>query len=940
MNKTEELSDFISEHEIDVAFISESFDRESKSLHKHLNLPDHQVISNIYQRKETGGRPVLIVNKIKYDVEDLTNTVIQIPWGVEIVWAKLTPKLVSQDSIVQSIILASIYSKPQSKKKSAMHDHIAETYNFLSTKYGKGLYWLMAGDTNDLSLGPILNLSPNLRSLVTKPTRLNPDSILDNVISDMGKWYQSPDTLPPLQADPGSRGKESDHLIVLMSPISEFNNKPARVVRSIPVRPLRQTGIDLFGFWLKKQNWSEVLLAKSVNEKAETFQSMLLQKVNEFLPTKVRKISSDDQPFWTEKLQKMKRQKAREYQKNRKSLKWMELNKSFKLEVSKAKKQYYKNFVKDLKRSKPSEWYSKLKRICSYDQGKSNPIIVESIKHLSDEEQANKIADKFASVSQEYDPLRSDDVNLPKFDAETIPQFKPCDVQKQLEKVKVNKSVPPGDIPPKLMRMFAAELSVPLTDIINSSIRLGSWPKLYKAESVTPVPKIFPPKSLTDLRNISGLLTFNKVAEKLIAELIIDDMSVKLDPSQYANQHGLSLQHYLVKLIDRILTETDGSARGEVKAVLATFYDWKEAFPRQCHKLGVKAFLDCGVRPSLLPMIVNYMQERTMVVKWHGKMSSIRKLNGGGAQGATFGIWEYLAQSNENANCVDPDDRFKFVDDLSVLEIIHLLTIGMASINPKHSVPSDVPSHNQVIPTEHLKSQVYLDNIKKWSDNQKMILNEKKTKAMVFNFTNDHQFIPRLTLNNKNIETVEKTKLLGVTITNDLKWNENTQDIVRRAFSRMELLRKVAAFHAPMTDLINIYVLYIRSILEQSCIVWHSMLSKENVEDLERVQKAALKIILGTKFINYENALQRTNLETLEKRRESLCLKFAKKCTQNEKTFNMFPINKNYHSMKLRNREKYVVKFANTDRLKNSAIPYMQRLLNNELNTKKIRKPG
>ena len=99
----------------------------------------------------------------------------------------------------------------------------------------------------------------------------------------------------------------------------------------------------------------------------------------------------------------------------------------------------------------------------------------------------------------------------------------------------------------------------------------------------------------------------------------------------------------------------------------------------------------------------------------------------------------------------------------------------------------------------------------------------------------------------------------------------------------MELLRKVAAFHAPMADLINIYILYIRSILEQSCIVWHSILTKEIVEDLERVQKAALKIILGTKFINYENALLRRNLETLEKRRESLCLKFAKKCTQNEK---------------------------------------------------------
>ena len=69
--------------------------------------------------------------------------------------------------------------------------------------------------------------------------------------------------------------------------------------------------------------------------------------------------------------------------------------------------------------------------------------------------------------------------------------------------------------------MFAAQLSVPLCDIINSSIRLGQWSRLYKSESVTPVPKLFPPKSPEDLRNISGLLTFNKVAEKMIEKLMI-----------------------------------------------------------------------------------------------------------------------------------------------------------------------------------------------------------------------------------------------------------------------------------------------------------------------------------------------------------------------------------------------------------------------------------
>ena len=117
-------------------------------------------------------------------------------------------------------------------------------------------------------------------------------------------------------------------------------------------------------------------------------------------------------------------------------------------------------------------------------------------------------------------------------------------------------------------------------------------------------------------------------------------------------------------MIDKILSDTDNNSVGEVNAVLATLYDWKEAFPRQCPKLGVEAFMKCGVRPSLIPLIISYLQDRTMVVRWHGETSSVRKLNGGGPQGATFGIWEYLAQSNDSADCVDPSRRFKFVDDL------------------------------------------------------------------------------------------------------------------------------------------------------------------------------------------------------------------------------------------------------------------------------------
>ena len=335
----------------------------------------------------------------------------------------------------------------------------------------------------------------------------------------MSKWYQLPKCLPPLDADPGSGGKPSDHLIVVMEPVTMINNKPARIVREVIVRPMKQSGIDLFGMWLKKQSWEEVFEAKTVDEKSEVLQNMLLEKLEEFLPQKVVKISSDDQPFCSEKMKRLKRIKSREFRKHRKSKKWKDLDVKYNKEVKKSKKKYYHDIIKDLKKSKPGQWHSKLKRLCSYDQKKAEPVVVESIKHLSDKDQAEAIADKFAKISQEYEPLNSDAINIPEFDEKSVPRFTPAQVQKHLQRVKTKKAVPPGDIPPLLIKKIAAYLSKPLCDVINSSIMLGKWSKLYKSEMVTPVPKVFPPKSVEELRNISDLLP----------------------PSQFANQNGILL---------------------------------------------------------------------------------------------------------------------------------------------------------------------------------------------------------------------------------------------------------------------------------------------------------------------------------------------------------------------------------------------------------------
>jgi hypothetical protein len=77
-----------------------------------------------------------------------------------------------------------------------------------------------------------------------------------------------------------------------------------------------------------------------------------------------------------------------------------------------------------------------LKRLCSFNQNKLQPVVVESIKQLSPQEQAEAIADKFSKVIQEYEPLEDDDIAVPHFEENEIPQFSPKDVKKHLEAVK------------------------------------------------------------------------------------------------------------------------------------------------------------------------------------------------------------------------------------------------------------------------------------------------------------------------------------------------------------------------------------------------------------------------------------------------------------------------------------------------------------------------
>ena len=117
--------------------------------------------------------------------------------------------------------------------------------------------------------------------------------------------------------------------------------------------------------------------------------------------------------------------------------------------------------------------------------------------------------------------------------------------------------------------------------------------------------------------------------------------------------------------------------------------------------------------------------------------------------------------------------------------------------------------------------------------------------------------------------------------------------------------------------------------------MWHSSLTQADRQDLERIQKAATKVILGKDYESYEQALGLIKIDSLNQRRETMALKFAKN-SQNDPNFSkLFPLRKVNHHMKVRNKERYLITPSNTKRYQESAVPYLQGLLNKDVFEKK-----
>ena len=124
----------------------------------------------------------------------------------------------------------------------------------------------------------------------------------------------------------------------------------------------------------------------------------------------------------------------------------------------------------------------------------------------------------------------------------------------------------------------------------------------------------------------------------------------------------------------------------------------------------------------------------------------------------------------------------------------------------------------------------------------------------------------RLAVNDKILERKNMTKILGIWIDEDLNWSRNVKEICVKSFSRMSMITKLKYVGVRIEDLLDIYVKYIRSLTEYCSVAFHSSLTVEQSNKIERIQKTSLKVILTEMYVDYPSALETTGLDSLSAR--------------------------------------------------------------------------
>ena len=378
--------------------------------------------------------------------------------------------------------------------------------------------------------------------------------------------------------------------------------------------------------------------------------------------------------------------------------------------------------------------------------------------------------------------------------------------------------------------------------------------------------------------------------------------------------------------------------------------DILKAFNNVSHILVIQDMFDMSVPGWLLKIMVSYLTNRNMTLRYNGVESDRHFLAASTPQGVYLGVLIFLIKFNGaflrppiprdllagtsvsgNVTCHSKEFTARYIDDsskavaFSLKECLEKVRTG--------EVIRPVTFHQRTghrLKESHNSLQFHLDNFKDFTVRNEFQINNKKSSIMIFNFSKTLDFEPSFKcVGNEELNVVRSSKTLGIVLSDNLKWERHVEYICDKASSRIWILRRLMEMKMDHQFILECYFREIRTILEYGTVVFHSSLTRKQSNAIEAVQRKVLFILNGYLDIklSYSESCILHCAESLESRRLDICTTFIKRSLKNPRFSHLFKKAIHVHNVRDSTR-KFQENTARTERFHSSPLVYLRRLAN------------
>ena len=592
--------------------------------------------------------------------------------------------------------------------------------------------------------------------------------------------------------------------------------------------------------YFEEADWSKFEMEEDIEIKWEEFLKIYNEAIRRYVPRGGRKCVVGKEWFNARctKARKFKKKRWSKWRDERSDENWRQYvearNES--VRINREERYKYEKGIMEKCKSDPKLFYGhingKMKKKESIVRLDVDGVVYDRAKDMS--EVMNKC---FQKVFTEEGEFERQSVDMERGELRNVEVCK-SDVSKLMENLDVSKAPGPDGVSNWILKECRGQLVDRIHSLLAVSLDKGIVPKDWKRANIVPIYKAGSRSNPLNYRPVSLTCVVGKMCERLVKDAWVKYLEERniLTDRQFGFRSGSSCTSNLLAFYSRVIDEVQ-ERDGWVDGV---YLDLKKAFDKVPHKRLLWKILQYGgVGGRLLDWMKDYLKDREMRTVIRSESSKWLKVSSGVPQGSVLGPVMFGLYVNDMVEGIDSYVNL-FADDAKVMR----------------KVRSEEDCR---------RLQEDLDRINEWSRVWKMDFNLGKCRVMEFGRSGKRVHWD-YKMGGVGLEKSREEVDLGVTITEGLTPGRHINRITGEVGNLLKRVR-MAFMYLDVDMMKKLIVSLIRPRLEYAATVWSPHLKKD-IGKLERVQRAATKLVPELRDLPYEERLERMDLISLERRRE------------------------------------------------------------------------